>query len=217
DSALLLDRIMPLELLRERVTALREAGCYPPAGSPVLVLQGCDLLVPHVAAAAGAAERWRAAHPQGEVVIVETGRCRGDGLFAAALDAALRPLPVWRLPEAVTVEDLAAAITAGDLFVGSSLHGAITALVHGRPFVLLKLFDEAKLDGFGDVTGLGRRVVDAARDIPEALDAAMAGGGADPALLAGLQARIDAHFDRLADMARRQAARSSRRRWRLRG
>ncbi len=166
DSALLMDRIMPARVLRGAAGAAcgRPAG-YPPAGGPVLVVQGCDLLVPHVPVAWPG--RWRTgwpARPDGEVVVVETGRCRGDGLFAEALQsgelAAVRPL--WRLPEAVTVEDLAAAIAGGDLFVGSSLHGAITALVYGRPFVLLKLFDDAKLDGFGDVTGLGRFVLHSA-------------------------------------------------------
>jgi hypothetical protein len=169
-------------------------------------VQGCDLMVPHVPAVAGAVAHWRASRPEGEVVVVETGRCRGDGLFAAALEQALSPGPVWRLPDAVTVEDLAAAIAAGDLFLGSSLHGAITALVYGRPFVLLKLFDEAKLDGFGDLTGLGRYVLHSAGQIPAAIDAALAGGAVDRALLASLQGRIDAHFDRLAGMAGRQAA-----------
>jgi polysaccharide pyruvyl transferase WcaK-like protein len=216
DSALLLDRIMPEELLRERLAALRAKGCYPPAGSPILTVQGCDLLVPHVMAVAGAVARWRAANPRGEVVIVETGRCRGDGLFAAALEEAVRPSAFWRLPDTVTVEDLAAVVAAGDLFVGSSLHGAITALVYCRPFVLLNLFGEAKLDGFADVTGLGRYVVGSSDAVPGALDAAMAGGAADAALLAVLQSRVDAHFDRLADMAHRQAAQRRRRRWRLR-
>jgi hypothetical protein len=114
------------------------------------------------------------------------------------------------------VEDLAAALAGGDLFLGSSLHGAITALVYGRPFVLLKLFDEAKLDGFGDLTGLSRYVLHSAGEIPAALDAAMASDAGSPAL-ASLQGRIDAHFDRLAGMARRAATRSPRRlyrRWR---
>jgi hypothetical protein len=180
-------------------------------------VQGCDLLVPHVGAVAGAVTHWRAARPDGEVVVVETGRCRGDDLFAEALLGALAPLPLWRLPEAVTVEDLAAAIAGGDLFLGSSLHGAITALVYGRPFVLLKLFDEAKLDGFADVTGLGRYVLHSAGEIPATLDAAMASDAVSPALLASLQGRIDAHFDRLAGMARQAATRSPRRlyrRWR---
>jgi polysaccharide pyruvyl transferase WcaK-like protein len=219
DSALLMDRIMPVEVLRGRLEALRAAGGYPPGGAPVLVVQGCDLLVPHVGAVAAAVTHWRAARPDGEVVVVETGRCRGDGLFAEALLGALAPLLLWRLPEAVTVEDLAAAIAGGDLFLGSSLHGAITALVYGRPFVLLKLFDEPKLDGFGDVTGLGRYVLHSAGEIPAALDAAMACDAVSPALLASLQGRIDAHFDRLAGMARQAATRSPRRlylyrRWR---
>jgi polysaccharide pyruvyl transferase WcaK-like protein len=205
DSALLIDRIMPVASLLTRLDALRAQGAYPPAGSPVLVVQGCDLMVPHVAPVAEAVARWRSQRGEGNVVVIETGRCRGDGLFADALQQAVEPSRLWRLPEAVTVEDLAAAIAGGDLFVGSSLHGAITALVYGRPFVLLKMFDEAKLDGFGDVTGLGRYVVQSAGEIPAAIDAAMASDAVDPALLATLQERIDAHFDRLARMARRQA------------
>jgi polysaccharide pyruvyl transferase WcaK-like protein len=157
-------------------------------------------------AVAGAVAHWRAGRPDGEVVVLETGRCRGDGLFADALQQALAPQRLWRLPEAVTVEDLAAVIAAGDLFAGSSLHGAITALVYGRPFVLLKLFDEPKLAGFGDVTGLGRFVIESAGAIAPAIDAAVAGTAATPALLAALQARIDAHFDRLAGIVRRQSA-----------
>lgn len=211
DSALLMDRVMPVNVLRGRLAGLRAVGAYPLAGTPVLVVQGCDLMVPHVAAVAGAVAHWRAARPGGEVVVVETGRCRGDGLFADALSEAVEGLRLWRLPDAVTVEDLAAAIAGGDLFLGSSLHGAITALVYGRPFVLLKLFDEPKLDGFGDVTGLSRFVLHSSDAIPAALDAAMAGNAATPALLASLQGRIDAHFDRLAGMARQATSPSPRR------
>jgi polysaccharide pyruvyl transferase WcaK-like protein len=211
DSALLMDRVMPVRVLRGRLAGLRAVGAYPLAGSPVLVVQGCDLMVANVPAVAGAVAHWRAARPGGEVVVVETGRCRGDGLFADALAGAVDPLRLWRLPEAVTVEDLAAAIAGGDLFLGSSLHGAITALVYGRPFVLLKLFDDPKLDGFGDMTGLSRLVLHSSDEIPAALDAAMAGNAAAPALLASLQGRIDAHFDRLAGMARQATSPSSRR------
>jgi polysaccharide pyruvyl transferase WcaK-like protein len=107
---------------------------------------------------------------------------------------------VWRLPVGATVEDLAAVIAAGGVFVGSSLHGAITALAYGRPFVLLNLYGEAKLNGFGDLTGLTGRVVHRADEIPAAIDRAVA----DPAptgLLNSLQQRLDRHFDRLAALA----------------
>jgi hypothetical protein len=112
---------------------------------------------------------------------------------------------VWRLPDGPTVEDLAAAIAGGDLFLGSSLHGAITALTYGRPFVVLNLIDDAKLDGFGDLTGLDRCVVHSAGEIPSAV----AGALADPApsgLVESLQRRLDRHFDRIAEIAAERAA-----------
>ena len=94
---------------------------------------------------------------------------------------------------------------AGWLFLGSSLHGAITALAYGRPFVLLNLIDDAKLDGFGDLTGLDHCVVHAPDEITGALDRALA----EPAparLLGDLQTRIDRHFDRVAELASERAA-----------
>ena len=91
-------------------------------------------------------------------------------------------------------------MVGADAFVGSSLHGAITAFVHGRAFVLLNLIDDAKLDGFGDVTGLDGRVVHHAGEVGGALDRALA-EPPPPGLLSGLQARIDRHFDRIAELA----------------
>jgi Polysaccharide pyruvyl transferase len=217
DSALLVDRIMPAAVLAARLDGLRAAGGYPPAGSPVLAVQGCDLLAPHVDAVVQQVQRWRAARPvPPEIVILETGPCRGDGPTADALERRFAAASgaagagdgrgrIWRLPGAVTVEDLVAAIAGADAFVGTSLHGAITALVYGRPFVLLNMIGEAKLDGFGDVTGLQRAVVHRTGEIAAAADRAVAEPPA-PALLAGLQARIDAHFDRIADLARQRAA-----------
>jgi Polysaccharide pyruvyl transferase len=202
DSALLISRIMPPESLGCRLEKLRAAGGYPRPGVPVLVVQGCELLVPHVDGVAAAVAGWPAG---GEVVVVETGRCRGDGVFSAALQRALPAARLWRLPEGAAVEDLAAAIVGGDLFLGSSLHGAITALTYGRPFVLLNLIDDAKLDGFGDLTGLERCVVQSASAIRAAIDSALA-EPAPPGLLDGLQRRIDRHFDRVAEIAEEQAA-----------
>ena len=206
DSALLIDRILPPGSLRARLDGIRAEGHYPGPARPALVVQGCDLLQPHLDAVVAAMERWRAARPvPPEVVVVETGRCRGDGPFADALERALAPQKVWRLPVGAAVEDLAAAIAGGEVFLGSSLHGAITALAYGRPWVLLNLIDDAKLDGFGDLTGLDHCVVHAAGEIPGALDRAE-NGPVPPGLLADLQARIDRHFDRLAALAAEQAA-----------
>jgi len=216
DSALVVDRVMPAGSLRARLDRLRAGGGFPGAASPALVVQGCDLLVPHLDAMVAAIERWQAARPVPlpgdpgvspgyEVVALETGRCRGDAGFADRLERALAPRRVWRLPEARTVEDIAAALAGGEVFLGSSLHGAITALVYGRPFVLLNLIGDAKLDGFGDLTGLGRFVLHAGDEIPAALEAVLA-EPSRPGLLAGLQARVDGHFDRIAELAAERAA-----------
>ena len=206
DSALLVNRVLPPAALAVRLEALRGTGGYPRAGSTPVLLQGCDLLQPHLDDVLTAVERWRVAQREkDEVVALVTGRCRGDGLFADGVEQALGSRRVWRLPGGATVEDLAAAIAGGGVFVGSSLHGAITARAYGRPFVLLNLYGEAKLDGFGDITGLGARVVHRADEIPAALEAAMA----DPApagLLDSLQRRLDRHFDRLAELASARVA-----------
>src|SRR5207237_708770 len=94
-SALLIDRIMPAESLRARLARLRHDGGYPAAGSPVLVAQGCELLLPHVDGVAAAAAQWLAARPgvAPEVVVVETGRCRGDAVYADALARSAGPAP----------------------------------------------------------------------------------------------------------------------------
>lgn len=202
DSALLISRIMPPESLRRRLEGLREAGGYPGPGGHVLVVQGCDLLLPHVEGVAAAVAGWPTG---GDVVVVETGRCRGDGVFSAALQSALPAARLWRLPDGAAVEDLAAAIAGGDLFLGSSLHGAITAVTYGRPFVLLNLIDDAKLDGFGDLTGLGSWVVHAAAEIPAAIDGARA-HPPPSGLVEALQRRVDRHFDRIAEIAAERAA-----------
>ena len=213
DSALLVDRVLPAAALVGRLDRLRAAGCYP--ARPALVLQGCDLIVPHADRLARAVGEWldRQRVPPGvagsgsagvsrgfEPVIIETGRCRGDTLFADAMTPALAPRRALRLPPGAGIDDLAAAIAGAALFVGSSLHGAITALVYGRPFVLLNLAGESKLDGFGDLTGLEDRVVHDVDALGLTLDRVVT-TPAPPGLLPGLQRRIDAHFDRIAEIA----------------
>jgi len=200
DSGLLMERIMPAGSLQARLDGLRRAGGYPPPGSAVLVVQGAELVLPQLAGVAAAVAAW-----EGEVVIVATGRCRGDNVFADALEAAVARR-VWRLPDGAAVEDLAAAIAGGDLFLGSSLHGAITALAYGRPWILLNVFDDAKLDGFADLTGLGRFVLHSAEEASAGLAAAVTAGPARPELVAALQRQVDRHFDRLAELASERAA-----------
>ena len=210
DSALLLNRVLPAAALAGRLERLRAQGCYPAA--PAVVLQGCDLIVPHAGRVAWVLREWLDRPSAGrwpsrvELVVVETGRCRGDTLFAETVAPQLGPRPVFRLPPEAGIGDLAAAIAGGLVFVGSSLHGAITALVYGRPFVLLNLAGESKLDGFGDLTGLGDRVVHDVDALGPALERAVT-TPPPPGLLTELQGRIDDHFDRIAEIALAAASR----------
>lgn len=205
DSGLLVDRLFPPAELRRRLDALRRRGAYPTA--PALVLQGCDLLVPHAGAIAAAL---RPLLDGGEVepVLLETGRCRQDTAFADALGEALGG-DVCRVPDDVTVPDIVAVLATADAVIGSSLHAAITAVAFRRPFVVLNLGAEAKLDGFGHATGFDKHVIDDVADLPATLDAVRTQPPADEQV-ADLQAAVDRHFDRLAAAIQASAAR---RRW----
>lgn len=210
DSGLLVDRLFSRAELAGRIERLQRRGGFPVA--PALVLQGCDLLVPHAGAIAGAL-RPRLAGGEVEPVLLETGRCRQDAAFADALGAALGG-DVCRVPDDVTVPDIVAVLAAADEVVASSLHAAITAVAFRRPFVALNLGDEAKLDGFGHATGLEKHVIDDVADLAATLDAVRTQPPADEQV-ADLQAGVDRHFDRLATTIR-ASARARRRWWRPR-
>lgn len=209
DSGLLVDRLFASDELRRRVDDLRRRGHYPEG--PALVLQGCDLLVPHAGAIAGAL-RPRLRDGEVEPVLLETGRCRRDDEFADALGVALGG-GVRRVPGDVGVADIVAVVAAAAAVVGSSLHAALTAAAFRRPFVVLNLGAEAKLEAFGHQAGFEKHVVDAVADLAPTLDAVRTQPPAG-AHVEALQAAVDRHFDRVADTVRETARR--RIRWRPR-
>ena len=204
DTAFLVDRLFDDGALDAALARLRDGAHVPPSGRP-LVVQGCDLLVPHVGAIAAALV---ALQDDREVVVVETGRGRGDDRFADTLVTAL-DRDVWRMPAWAGVLEIAAVIRASDAFLGSSLHGCITAAAFGRPFVTLDLAREPKLAGLGSVTGRPECVASSAAEIPRALDRAHRRAATLPDDVVALQREVDRHFDRVAGVA---TASSSRRR-----
>jgi polysaccharide pyruvyl transferase WcaK-like protein len=176
DSVLLLPRLLPRSPHRRRT----------------VVIQGCDLLVPYADDVAAGLARWWTRHPDHVPVLLETGRGRGDGDFADAI-APLLGRPSYRVPATASVEDIAAVIGGSAVFVGSSLHGSITALAYDRPFVVVDIAPEPKLEAFAASVGATCRLARTGDEIADALDAPM------PSLpLASLQARVDEHFDRIA-------------------
>ncbi|HUP87470.1 MAG TPA: polysaccharide pyruvyl transferase family protein [Acidimicrobiales bacterium] len=194
DSGLLVDRLWDGDELEDRLRRLRARGRHPEESA--LVVQGCDLLVPWADAIAGAARRLARAHAM-HLVLLETGCCRGDAVFADAVARRLGQEPHHRIPADADLADVAAVLATAGLFVGSSLHGAITALVHGRPFVVMNLGIESKLRGFARSAGLHHRVVEDIDAIGPVATAALR----EPPLVelvADLQAQVDRHFDALA-------------------
>ena len=204
DSALLVSRLLAEPLLRKRRDYLRAMGWYPADGTPMVVQGNRDLLrfVPDLVAVCS---RLLGQHSELRLVLASTGVCHGDDELAAELFTAMAaawPARVFRLPAEAGVEDLVAAISGARAFVGSSLHGSISALAFGRSFVTLNLTGQSKLDGFAHLVEADDLVVRHPDDIHDACTGALK-APPDRALVTRLQRRVDDHFDRMAEIIER--------------
>jgi GT2 family glycosyltransferase/polysaccharide pyruvyl transferase WcaK-like protein len=213
DTAFLLPRIYPVKDLMERLEYLREMVWFPREG-PTIVVQGSVHLLPMVRVVA----HWiriLAQERSASVVIVETGPCAGDGEFADEL-ASILPVRLFRLPSNIGLEDVAASIAGGDVFMGTSLHGNITAFVYGRPHVVLDLGDLSKMEGLARLAGVEASLARRPEEIPDALVESERTVHERWDRLTLLQRRIDEHFDRIAEIAVSAVTGSGRRRQRRR-
>jgi polysaccharide pyruvyl transferase WcaK-like protein len=204
DPAFLGPRLFPPPLLEKRLAQLRAAGVYPE--QPPLVVQGNAASTFQVQGLAAALERLREEREIARVVIVETGPCHGDGEFARALEEAL-PGTI-RLPSA-GLADVTAAIAASAGFIGTSLHGNITALTFDRPHIVLAWGGETKLQGFAEAIDNLDCLVERAEDVPGAFEK-VAALGSRTDIVADLARRVDAHLDRVAEVAVTATARRER-------
>jgi polysaccharide pyruvyl transferase WcaK-like protein len=197
DPAIFLPRLLPPDVLAERIEPLRKEGSYPAEGR-VLAVQGSGAHLPYtteLAAAIGELCERLGAVP----LIVETGPCHGDAEFAEAL---ARTLPASTRLGPGGLVDVTAAIAGSLGFVGVSLHGNIAAMAYGRPHLMLGMNGESKLAGLAETVGEPDLVVRAPRDVPDAFMAAAR--KAPPAeRIRELGERADAQFDAIAEVARR--------------
>jgi hypothetical protein len=193
DSALLLPRALAPDRLDEHRARLRTTGHYPDNG-PVVVVQGNhtmgDFAAPLARALADEV-------PDARVALVSVSPCHDDGRFADEVAAAL-PGRAWRVPDDSPLEAVTAAIAGADCFVGVSLHGAITAYAYGRPHVTFDPFGQPKLEGLADLLGASEWIAHDPAAAAGAVARRLAGASAarDPRI----EARIDAHFDRVAEL-----------------
>lgn len=203
DPILLLPRIWGPDLLERRLRHLRAMDWYPERGW-TLIAQGNRAGLPQADETAAAIDRIVEGREDPTVVIVSTGPIHGDDAFAAALKEGLGARTIL-LPEA-GLQDVAAAIAHADGFVGSSLHGNITAAAYGRPHAILGWGGESKLEGFAALLEAPESVARTPQDLPAAFEK-MEARGPRPDVLATLQDRVEKHFDRVAELAREAAAR----------
>ena len=194
DPCLLLPRVLPPDALETRRRRLRKEGVLPEG--PYLAVQGNARSVP-LAAGVAQAVRQLLDDLEAEAVLVETGPIHGDARFAEALE---RLLPGSTRRAAAGTADLAATIAGAEGFVGTSLHGSVTAFAYGRPRVILGWGGETKLRGLAELLSAPDTWVDEPDDIPTAFGKAAAGSGEE--VLRGIVERVDRHFDRIAEVAR---------------
>jgi hypothetical protein len=205
DPAVLLPRLFPPTMLASRLNSLRSAGSYP-SEDRVLVVQGSRGHLRYLDELASAVVRL--CGDLGAVpLVLETGPCHGDGDFASALAGEVPG--AWRFGPAGLV-DVTAAIAGSTGFIGVSMHGNIAALAYGRPHVILGMNGETKLAGLAEAIGDPEVLVGSADRVPEAFRSAAA-GSPRPEVVEGLQERVDAHFDALAEIAGRIRGRADRR------
>ena len=157
DVALGLSRLWPAEdLAASARTAFLSRGVEPPPRWLVFHFNDRYLAggVEEAVAAAGAIAAAAGAFP----VLIAIGPCHGDGELARAIAA--------RMPTCLAVDrpaglkEVAGLIAHAAGYVGSSLHGLITALSYRRPAVAIARTSMPKFQGFLEQLGLTHRLLD---------------------------------------------------------
>ncbi len=201
---LLASRLIPPDTMKMRLEYLRYMDWFPPEG-PVLVVQADRTADADPADLAAAVEQVLEGHPGLRPVLVRSGRCYGDDDVARAIAAAL-PATTHHLPEAADAGDVIAAVAAAEAVVASSPFVAGAALAYDRPVVGLASKTRSDLADLASVAGSRLQVV---RD-PAGFAAALRAARAAPSARRDLLARLDAHFDALAEAGEKAAASAGR-------
>jgi polysaccharide pyruvyl transferase WcaK-like protein len=204
DSAFMVTRLLPSQPLVRRREFHRHLGWLPDADEPMLVVQGNRDLVRFVPQIAASLRIWLSTHPDVRVVIAELGPCHGDSEFADALEPML-PRPVFRFPRTAGIADTISLIEGAHCFMGISLHGNITSVALGRRHLILNLNEQSKLDGLAQAIHAEDRIVRHPDEIVMRLETAWISSPAFDVITL-MQARLDQHFDHIAEVTEKSAA-----------
>jgi hypothetical protein len=128
-------------------------------------------------------------------LLVAVGQTHADDVLAREIAGHLKT-PHIVLDDPQSLMEIAAAVGGSRLYMGSSLHGYVTAAAYGVPGVLVAQPSYRKFQGFLDHTGRSR---DLARDWGEAFDigARLANEGIAQRVPDSVATALDAHWDRI--------------------
>lgn len=148
-------------------------------------------------------------------LLLALGPCHGDGELARAVAAAMETEPVV-VDRPASLREPAAAIARSHAYVGSSLHGMITACSFGVRGLLVASEPDAKLrkfSGFLEQVGLERWLVDSWTRADKRVDKLLA---SEPEAWASARDRaagaLDAHWSAIAELVGSTGDDSARRR-----
>jgi hypothetical protein len=192
DPVSLARRVFEPDVLAKRLNYLQFMEWFPRAGAPIVV-QGSRALVPHAASLAAALTGVVAGRTV-PLILVETEPADGSE-FAEALLPGLSM--AFRLPTSASLVDLVAVFAGARGFLGDSIHGHVAALAFGVPSLFLSAgaFPPA-LATFGNCS---IRVASPS-EVEDAMTRLL-GQPREDRLPGSIEARLDAHFDALAEVA----------------
>ena len=134
-----------------------------------------------------------------EVAMLPLGWCHGDGEYLKRLEA--ESGGIFKYVGLSAIFDVLSVLVAGDIFLGTSLHGNITAFSFGIPHVFGPI-EVAKREGFLEIAGLPAELkMDSWTQLNQKLDFASGLGPEFFATRAAVPAKERVHqvFDLLID------------------
>ncbi len=203
DTAFLVPPLFDSRARNAIVERFRGLGYYPARGQ-VLTFQVSATFMPSQQALATILAGFQSANPELSLCLLPIGICHDDLRTLRALCRRMGGR-VFLVDTQTRPDEVGAVIADSTYFVGSSLHGNITAYAYGVPHLVLA-FDEKPPTKLGQYAALVERqdcLIQSIDDLSPGLSALVQNRHpVDTQLYHSIVGRIHAHFDRIANEIR---------------
>ncbi len=133
-------------------------------------------------------------------ILLAIGLCHGDDKWVRQVSAKLA-MPHLALDRPESLKEIAACLAHAVCYIGSSLHGFLTAFAYGRKGLIIRHPSARKLDAVPLQLGLPDVACEGWDDAAAHLDAVLADPTHRwPAALVGAQRALDAHWSRVREI-----------------